>query len=102
MIRDVEKDMTEAKHDEASSQKEYTEAMKEATTKRSDDSKLLVEKEASKASISETLASQRELRYTKRKQLGIAGDKLSDFHRSCDAFLEGFDEAKANRAKESD
>jgi len=102
MIRDVENDTTAAKHGEADSQKDYTESMSEAATKRADDSKLIVEKESAKASLGESLASQREIRYTKRQQLGLAGDTLSDFHRSCDGFLENFDEAKANRAKEID
>jgi len=100
MIRDVEKDNLSAKHDEATAQKDYTESMAEATTKRADDSKLLVQKESSKADLGETLASQREIRYTKRQQLGISGDKLSEYHRSCDYFMENFDEAKTNRDKE--
>jgi len=102
MVRDVENDNTAAKHDEADAQKDYTEAMSDATTKRADDSKTIVEKEAAKANIGEMLASQRELRYTKRQQLGIVGDKLGDFHRQCDGFLENFDEAKVNRVKEQD
>jgi len=102
MIKDVENDNTEAKHDESDAQKDYTDSMREATTKRADDSKLVVEKESAKANVGETLASQRELRYTKRQQMGIIGDKLGDFHRQCDGFLENFDEAKANRAKEAD
>jgi len=102
MIKDVENDNTSAKHAEADAQKYYTEAMTEATTKRADDSKLVVQKESEKATLGETLATQRELRYTKRQQFGIASDKLSEYHQSCDYFMENFDEAKENRAKETD
>merc|ERR1719171_3469497 len=102
MAKDVEMDIKEAKMDEASAQKEYTETMAEAAAKREEDSKLIVEKEGAKASQAEELSTARELLTSKREQLSIAGDKLNDLHRSCDAFLGDFDEAKAARAKEMD
>merc|ERR1719171_1105288 len=102
MAKDVEMDTTEAKHDEEDAQKDYTETMKEAATKRSDDSKLIVQKEGAKSSLAEELATARELLNSKREQLNIAGDKLNDFHIQCDVFLSEFDEVKASRAKEMD
>merc|ERR1719281_2208752 len=95
-------DIKEAKMDEASAQKEYTETMAEAAAKRAEDSKLVVEKEGSKASQAEELSTARELLNSKREQLSIAGDKVNNLHRSCDALLADFDEAKASRAKEMD
>merc|ERR1719171_3166291 len=44
MVRDVEKDLAEAKRDEEEAQKDYEEEMNDAATKRSDDSKLIVTK----------------------------------------------------------
>merc|ERR1719171_3374491 len=102
MAKDVEMDIKEATMDEASAQKEYTESMADAAAKRAGDSKLIVEKEGAKASQAEELSTARELLASKREQLSIAGDKLNNLHRSCDAFLADFDEAKAARAKEMD
>ena len=49
MVNDVEDDMAEAKRDEEEVQKDYKEEMNDATTKRFDDSKLIVTKEGEKA-----------------------------------------------------
>merc|ERR1719498_86961 len=49
MIKDVEMDIQEGKHDEEYAQKDYEREMKDAATKRSDDSKLMVEKNGAKA-----------------------------------------------------
>jgi hypothetical protein len=102
MSKDVEMDIQEGKHEEATAQKDYVENMGEAAAKRAGDSKLIVEKEGAKATFSEELATARELRGSKREQLSIAGDKLNDLHRACDNFLDTYDEKKASRAKESD
>jgi hypothetical protein len=102
MSKDVEMDIQEGKHEEATAQKDYVENMGEAAAKRAGDSKLIVEKEGAKATFSEELATARELRGSKREQLGIAGDKLNDLHRACDNFLDTYDEKKAARAKEAD
>merc|ERR1719443_2238581 len=72
MAKDVEMDTKEAKHDEEDAQKDYTETMKEAATKRSDDSKLIVQKEGAKASLAEELATARELLNSKRGRRGRA------------------------------
>merc|ERR1719171_3003920 len=102
MIKDVEMDTKEAEHEEKTSQADYTDAMADAAQKRKEDSKLIVEKESAKASLAEELASEREVRASKREQLSIAGDKLNELHRSCDVFLSEYDETKKDRATESD
>merc|ERR1719171_1645646 len=102
MIKDVEMDTKEAEHEEKTSQADYTDAMADAAQKRKEDSQLIVEKESAKASLAEELASEREVRASKREQLSIAGDKLNELHRSCDVFLAEYDEKKKDRATESD
>merc|ERR1719161_1832719 len=49
IVKDVETEMSEAKHDEEVAQKDYEKAMKESTAKRAADSKLIVEKTDAKA-----------------------------------------------------
>merc|ERR1719235_469298 len=102
MAKDVEMDIKAAKMDEATAQKDYTETMAEAAEKRAGDSKLIVEKEGTKASQAEELATARELLSSKREQLSIAGDKLNNLYRTCDMFLTEFDDKKAANAKEMD
>jgi len=102
MMKDVEMDIAEAKHDEADAQKDYEEAMQDAATKREEDSKLIVEKEGSKAELGENLQDARELRGTKSDQHRNSKAKLQDLHKDCDYLLKNFDSRKEARAKESD
>jgi len=102
MMKDVEMDIAEAKHDEADAQKDYEEAMQDAATKREEDSKLIVEKEGSKAELGSNLQDARELRATKSDQHQNAQVKLQDLHKDCDYLLKEYDARKEQRAKESD
>jgi len=102
MIKDVEMDIQEAKHDEADAQKDYEETMKDSAEKREEDSKLIVEKEGSKADTMTRLQVARELRATKRDQLGITQDKEQSIHVDCDHLLKNYEDMKTKRATESD
>jgi hypothetical protein len=102
MSRDVENDIQEGKHEEETAQRDYERAMKDAATKRSDDSKLMVEKNGAKADEQTNAQSVRAERSTKSDQLNIAQDKLYDLHVDCNHVLTNYDESKANRAKEND
>merc|ERR1719207_45995 len=102
MVKDVEMDIAEAKHEEEDAQKDYEEAMADAATKRSEDSKLIVEKEGAKADITSRLQVARESRATKREQLAITEDKIDALHKDCDYLLQNYDERKATRATEHD
>merc|ERR1719313_2358300 len=102
MIKDVEMDIQEAKHDEADAQKDYEEAMKDAAEKREEDSKLIVEKESAKADTLNRLQTARELRMTKRDQLRGAQESEQSIHVDCDYLLKNYEDMKAKRATERD
>jgi len=102
MSKDVEMDIQEGKHDEEEAQKDYEEAMRDAATKRSKDSKLMVEKQGSKADAQTNLQTARADRTTTRDRLGITQGAVDDLHIDCDALLNDYDERKKNRATEVD
>jgi len=102
MIKDVEMDIQEGKHNEEYAQKTYEEAMRDAATKRSDDSKLMVEKQGAAAEEQSNLQAAQTSAATKRDQLGITQGKMDDLHMDCDALLNDYDERKKNRATEID
>ena len=102
MAKDVEMDIKEGKMDEASAQKDYEEAMKDAATKRSDDSKLIVEKQGAKADEATNLQSVRSERATKADQLSITQGKMDDLHIDCDYLLSNYEDIKKDRATEVD
>jgi len=100
MEKDVSLDIQEGKMDEESAQKDYEEAMQDAATKRTDDTKVVVEKEGAKAELASNLQAAREGRSTKTEQLGLAKDKLYDLEIDCNHLLENYDEVSKNRAAE--
>merc|ERR1719261_518622 len=102
MIRDVETAIQEGKHDEEDAQKDYEEAMKDAATKRTEDSKLVVEKEGAQADQMVNLENARSGLSTTRDQLSITQGKLDDVHKDCDYLLANYDEIKKDRATEVD
>merc|ERR1719364_139961 len=53
LIRDLDKEMTEAETEEKNSQEEYEEMMDDSAKKRADDSKAITEKESAKAEAEE-------------------------------------------------
>jgi hypothetical protein len=102
MAKDVEMDIKEGKHDEAMAQKDYEQAMKDAATKRTDDTKLMVEKEGAKAEAQVNLQSVRTDHATQRDQLQIVKDKLYDLEINCNNLLTTYEERKKNRADEEE
>jgi len=100
LMKDVELDMQEGKLEEANAQKDYEEAMSDAATKRTDDSKLMVTKEGEKAELASKLEDTREAKGTKDEQRQISAGTLMDLHRTCDNLLKNFDAQKESRAKE--
>jgi len=100
MMKDIEMDIAEGKRDEKNAQEDYEEAMKDAATKRTDDTKLMVEKGDSKSEMEVNLQTARTDRATKSEQLGLSKDKLYDLEIDCNHILTSYDELKANRAKE--
>jgi len=102
MEKDVKTDITEGKHDEADAQKDYERAMKDAATKRSDDTKVMVEKQGAKADGQVNLQSVRADTATQREQLKISQDKLYDLEMNCHNLLVTYDERKKNRVDEEE
>merc|ERR1740138_943298 len=102
MIRDVEKDMAEAKRDEEEAQKDYEQEMNDAATKRSDDSKLLVTKEGEKAEKTTQLEELKESKRTKKGQLEVLEDKIDNLHKTCDFLVAQYAAIKEARTKEEE
>merc|ERR1719364_643255 len=102
MIRDVEKDIAEAKRDEEESQKDYEEEMNDAAKKRADDSKLLVTKEGEKAEKTTKLEDLKESKRTKSGALDVLETKIDNFHKTCDFLIEHYAGIKEERTKEEE
>merc|ERR1719214_24268 len=102
MITDVKGEMAEAKRDEAEAQKHYEQDMKDAATKRSDDSKLVVTKEGEKAEKTTKLEETKESKRTKKGQLEVLEDKIDNLHKTCDFLIAEYAKIKEQRTKEEE
>merc|ERR1719243_256419 len=102
MIKDMKDEMAEAKRDEEEGQKDYEETMHDAATKRADDSKLMVTKEAEKAEATTKLEELKEAKRTKSGALEVLEDKIDNLHKTCDFLIDHYKGIKEERTKEEE
>merc|ERR1719356_270317 len=102
LIKDLDKEMTEAKTEEQEGQKDYETMMAESAEKRTTDSKSLTEKGAAKADMEAELQARTEGKTAASKELMATLKYISSLHGECDWLLQYFDARKEARAGEID
>merc|ERR1719163_251862 len=102
LIRDLEKEMTEAETSEEDAQKDYEESMKDAAEKRTADSKAITEKSSAKAQLETELQEHKDGKGSAEKELMATEQYISNLHSECDWLLKYFDVRKEARASEID
>jgi len=102
LIKDLEKEMTEAKTQEKDSQVDYEQLMKDSAAKRATDSHALTEKGSAKADMEAALQAHTLARADGAKELMGIARYISSLHGECDWLLANFDARKEARAGEVD
>merc|ERR1712045_51724 len=102
LIKDLQKEMTEAETQEKDSQADYAQMMKDSADKRTVDSKSLTEKGSAKADEEAALQAHTVARADGAKELMATDKYISSLHAECDWLLQYFDARKAARAGEVD
>jgi len=102
LIKDLQKEMTEAETDEKDSQSDYEQMMKDSAAKRTTDSKALTEKGSAKADTEAALQEHTQARADGGKELMATMKYISSLHAECDWLLQYFDARKAARTGEID
>merc|ERR1719512_170096 len=100
LIKDLDKEMTEAETEEKDSQADYEELMSDSAAKRTTDSRSLDEKIAAKADAVAALEAHADAREAGVKELMATEKYISSLHGECDWLLKYFDARKAARAGE--
>jgi len=100
LIKDLQKEMTEAETQEKDSQADYEQMMKESASKRTTDSKALNEKVSVKADTEAALQDHTLARADSAKELMATEKYISSLHGECDWLLQYFDARKEARAGE--
>jgi len=102
LVKDLDKEMTEATTEEKDAQADYETAMQDSKEKRTADSQSLSEKEAAKAEAEGSLQTHTEDKNSAAKELGATLKYISSLHGECDWLLKYFDTRKEARAGEVD
>merc|ERR1719272_2295711 len=100
MIKDLTKEMTEAKATEKNSQEDYESAMKDGAEKRATDSKSLADKSKAKAELGADLEASGEEKAATSKTLMATLEHIASLHAECDWLLQYFQVRKEARAGE--
>merc|ERR1712050_763211 len=100
LIKDLAKEMTEAKTAEKDAQADYEEMMSDSAAKRTADSKSLTEKGSAKADTEAQLQAHAEAKAAGGKELMATLAYISSLHAECDWLLQYYDVRKAARAGE--
>merc|ERR1719181_140904 len=102
LVKDLDKEMTEAETEEKDTQADYEEMMKDSAEKRSNDAKALENKESAKADMEESLQKSKEAKTAAKKELGATLQYIHSLHSECDWLIQYFDVRKEARTSEID
>lgn len=102
LIKDLEKELAEAKTEEESAQEDYETMMRDSAEKRTVDSKTLSQKVSTKADIEGDLEEHIGLKDTTTKELMATLEYVQSIHNECDWLLQYYDTRKQARAGEID
>mmetsp|Transcript_4163 Transcript_4163/g.9488 ORF Transcript_4163/g.9488 Transcript_4163/m.9488 type:complete len:137 (-) Transcript_4163:78-488(-) len=102
LIKDLDKEMTEAEAEEKEGQKDYETMMKESAEKRKTDSRSLSERESAKADVEAALQKQTEAKDAAKKELAATMKFIASLHSECDWILKYYDVRKEARSGDID
>merc|ERR1719291_1445135 len=100
MVKDLTKEMTEAKTTETDSQADYEQAMSDAAEKRALDTKALADKGKAKATMQADLEATTEEKKATTKTLMATLEHIQSLHAECDWLLQYFEVRKEARTGE--
>jgi len=102
LIKDLDKEMTQATTDEKDSQADYEQSMRDAAEKRANDTKALTDKKAAKADMEAELHAHQESKTATAKELGATVQYIGSLHAECDWLVQYYDIRKEARSSEID
>jgi hypothetical protein len=100
LVKDLDKEMTEAEAEEKNAAADYEATMKDSAEKRVTDSTLLAEKGVAKANAESALQEAKDGKISTSKELMAAGEYIGSLHGECDWLLQNFDVRKTAREGE--
>jgi len=102
LVKDLDKEMTEAEVTEEDSQKDYEQLMADSKDKRADSKKALTNKEGAKAAMQGELETGKQDKESTTKELMATNQYINSLHAECDWLIQYFDVRKNARTDEID
>jgi len=102
LIKDLDKEITEAQVTEKDAQEDYDTFMQDAAEKRAQDSKTLTDKEGALAELKSDLEDHTGSLASTKKELSATNQYIHNLHLECDWLIKYFDMRKEARANEID
>jgi len=102
LIKDLEKEITEAQFTEKDSQEDYERMMADASAKRAEDSKSITSKSVAKSDMAVALEENEAAKVSAKKNLMAVEEYLSNLHADCDWLIKYFDIRQEARTNEID
>eukprot|EP00927_Polykrikos_kofoidii_P014530 TRINITY_DN1638_c0_g2_i9.p1 TRINITY_DN1638_c0_g2~~TRINITY_DN1638_c0_g2_i9.p1 ORF type:complete len:148 (-),score=43.58 TRINITY_DN1638_c0_g2_i9:627-1034(-) len=102
LVKDLDKEMTEAEVSEKDAQADYEQFMSDSQKKRAEDSKAIEEKQSARAEIAENLETSKSENVATKKELAATLEVIASLHSECDWLLQNFDVRKEARSGEMD
>jgi septal ring factor EnvC (AmiA/AmiB activator) len=102
LIRDLDKEMTEAETSEKDAQGDYEQMLSDSAEKRARDSKALTDKTGAKAEMESDLQADKDAKGSTVKELMATEQYISSLHGECDWLMQYYDVRKEARAGEVD
>merc|ERR1711957_1091718 len=102
LVKDLDKEMTEAELEEKDAQGDYEQMMKDSADKRAEDSKMLTDKEGALADLEAGLQQQNADLSSTQKELAATQQYIHTLHLECDWLIKYYDMRKEARAAEID
>merc|ERR1719473_1277690 len=100
MIKEIETDMKDAEYEEKTSASDYAKLMSDSEETRAANSKGIVTKASSKATLEGKLESAKEAFTAVSTDLDLIATTLGDLHMQCDFLLQNYDLRKEARTNE--
>merc|ERR1719401_2158588 len=100
LIKDLDKEMTEAETEEKLAQEDYEEMMAASAAKRAADSKSITEKGQMKANLKGELQDSKDAKEEASKELAATLEYIHSLHAECDWLLKYYDARKEARTSE--
>jgi chromosome segregation ATPase len=102
LVRDLDAEMAEAKHDEANAQKLYQRLLEDAKAKRTADSQVVADKQKAKAEAETNTIRHGESARAEAEEIKDVELYQSELHGTCDWLLTNFDARKEARSQEQE